>query len=173
VAVRPDHGRPLSDRGTYRRSSPCRAARPAPSTHRPHSPNCAQPGISRVRTWDGSTPWHSWLAESAVVDLSFTAVAAGRTAGIGDRLAVDTGTPVTATVVVNGVAGATVSVLDQLGVEHSQTVPASGRATVSWTTYPRYSRWVRVEVRRPSGGINTTVTNAMVAMTNPVFLGNP
>jgi hypothetical protein len=114
----------------------------------------------------------SWLAESAAVELSFTAVAAGRTVGIGDRLAVDTGTAVTATVVVNGAPGTTVSILDQLGVEYSQTVPASGAASVSWTTYPRYSRWVRVEVRRPSGGINTTVANAMVAMTNPIFLGN-
>jgi hypothetical protein len=61
--------------------------------------------------------------------------------------------------------------LDQLGVEHTETVPASGSATVTWTTYPRYSRWLRVEVRRPGGGINTTVPNAMVAMTNPIFLG--
>jgi hypothetical protein len=114
----------------------------------------------------------SWLAESSAVDLSFTATAAGQTVGIGDRLVVDTGTPVTATVVVNGVPGTTVSILDQLGAELSQTVAPSGQATVSWTTYSRYSRWLRVEVRRPSGGINTTVTNAMVAMTNPIFLGS-
>jgi hypothetical protein len=46
----------------------------------------------------------------------------------------------------------------------------SGTATVNWTTYPRYSKWVRVEVRRPSGSPNTSVANAMVAMTNPIFL---
>ena len=73
--------------------------------------------------------------------------------------------------VVAGVPGTNVSILDQFGVEHTETVPASGAASVSWTTFPRYSRWVRAEVRRPSGGINTTVPNAMVAMTNPVFLG--
>jgi hypothetical protein len=28
-----------------------------------------------------------------------------------------------------------------------------------------------VAVRRPTGGINTTVPNAMVAMPNPIFLG--
>lgn len=89
-----------------------------------------------------------------------------------DLLAVGTGTPVTAQVTVGGVPGTTVSIMDQLGVEQSATVPASGQATVSWTTYPRYSSWLRVEVRRPSGGINTTVPNAMVALTNPIFLGN-
>jgi predicted metal-dependent phosphoesterase TrpH len=113
----------------------------------------------------------SWLAESAQVSLGFTASAGGRIAGIGDRLRADTATPVTVQVTVGGVPGTTVSILDQLGVEHSETVGASGTATVSWTTSTRYSRWVRAEVRRPSGSPNTTVANAMVAMTNPIFLG--
>ncbi|HEX3589023.1 MAG TPA: phosphoesterase, partial [Pseudonocardiaceae bacterium] len=78
---------------------------------------------------------------------------------------------VTAQVVVGGVPGTSVSIMDQLGVETTATVPGSGSATVTWTTFPRYSRWLRVEVRRPSGGVNTTVPNAMVAMTNPIFLG--
>ena len=112
----------------------------------------------------------SWLAESSAVDLAFTASTNGRTLNIGDTATLDSGVAVTATAVVGGVPGTTVSILDQLGVEYSATVPASGQATVSWTTYPRYSRWLRVEVRRPSGGINTTVPNAMVAMTNPIFL---
>lgn len=113
----------------------------------------------------------SWLAESSAVQLTFTAGAGGSTVNIGDRLPVGTGTPVTVQVVVGGVPGTTVSILDQLGVELTETVPASGSATVTWTTFPRYSRWVRAEVRRPSGGTNTTVPNAMVAMTNPIFLG--
>ncbi|GAA5197459.1 CehA/McbA family metallohydrolase [Rugosimonospora acidiphila] len=113
----------------------------------------------------------SWLAESSTVNLTFTASAGTKTAGIGERLGVDIGVPVTVTATVGGVPGTTVSILDQLGVEHSETVPDSGAATVSWTTDPRYSRWVRCEVRRPSGGINTNEPNAMVAMTNPIFLG--
>jgi predicted metal-dependent phosphoesterase TrpH len=113
----------------------------------------------------------SWLAESAQVSLGFTASANGRSAGIGDRLPAGTGTPVTVEVTVGGVPGTTVTILDQLGPEHTETVGASGIATVRWTTYPRYSRWVRAEVRRPSGSPNTTVPNAMVAMTNPIFLG--
>src|SRR5882724_3332025 len=128
-----------------------------------------------LRTADllaGLKAGRSWLGESASVDLSFTAQADGRTVGIGHRLDVDTGTPVTAVVTVGGVPGTTVAIMDQLGVEHSEVVPDSGQATVSWTTYPRYSRWLRVEVRRPAGGVNTTVPNAMVAMTNPIFLGD-
>ncbi|MEU4254054.1 CehA/McbA family metallohydrolase [Amycolatopsis sp. NPDC026612] len=113
----------------------------------------------------------SWLAESAAVQLDFTLSGGGTTAGIGERLAAGTGTPVTARAVVAGVPGTTVTFLDQLGPEHSETIGGSGAATVTWTTYPRYSRWVRVEVRRASGGPNTTVPNAMVAMANPIFLG--
>ncbi|HEU5331602.1 MAG TPA: CehA/McbA family metallohydrolase [Actinocrinis sp.] len=115
----------------------------------------------------------TWLAESSAVGLSFTASTAdGRAAGIGGRLAADTGTAVTGQVTVSGVPGTTVAILDQLGVEASETVPDSGQATLSWTTYPRYTRYLRVEVRRASGGINTTTPNAMVAMTNPIFLGS-
>ncbi|MGW5740460.1 CehA/McbA family metallohydrolase [Amycolatopsis sp. NPDC003861] len=113
----------------------------------------------------------SWLAESASVQLDFTVSGGGRSAGIGERLAAGTGTPVTVKAVVAGVPGTTVTFLDQLGPEHSEPIGDSGAATVTWTTYPRYSRWVRVEVRRPSGGPNTTVPNAMVAMSNPIFLG--
>jgi predicted metal-dependent phosphoesterase TrpH len=108
----------------------------------------------------------SWLAESAAVQLSFSASAAGRCAQIGERLSVGIGTAVAVEVKVGGVPGTTVTILDQLGVEHTENVPDSGSATVSWTTYPRYSRWVRAEVRRPSTG-----AGAMVAMTNPIFLG--
>ncbi|MEC3979298.1 CehA/McbA family metallohydrolase [Amycolatopsis sp. H20-H5] len=113
----------------------------------------------------------AWLAESSAVTLSFTAAAGASTAQIGGRADVGTGTPVTVQVVVGGVPGTTVSILDQLGPQHTETVGDSGSATVTWTTYPRYSRWVRAEVRRPSGGPNTATPNAMVAMTNPIFLG--
>jgi hypothetical protein len=113
----------------------------------------------------------SWLAESSAVSLTFTASGGGRTAQIGGRVPVGTGIAVDVEVTVGGAPGTTVTILDQLGPEHTETVPDSGSATVGWTTYPRYSRWVRVEVRRPSGGVNTTMPNTMVAMTNPIFLG--
>ncbi|WP_410564879.1 CehA/McbA family metallohydrolase [Amycolatopsis sp. cmx-4-61] len=127
--------------------------------------------LRRPELLAGLKAGRSWLAESASVQLDFTVSGGGTTAGIGERLAAGTGTPVTVKAVVAGVPGTTVTFLDQLGPEHTEPIGDSGAATVTWTTYPRYSRWVRVEVRRPSGGPNTTVPNAMVAMSNPIFLG--
>ncbi|WP_410590005.1 CehA/McbA family metallohydrolase [Amycolatopsis sp. lyj-23] len=127
--------------------------------------------LRRPELLAGLKAGRSWLAESASVQLDFTVSGGGATAGIGERLAAGTGTPVTVKAVVAGVPGTTVTFLDQLGPEHTEPIGDSGAATVTWTTYPRYSRWVRVEVRRPSGGPNTTVPNAMVAMSNPIFLG--
>jgi hypothetical protein len=111
--------------------------------------------LARDALMAGLRAGRSWLAESSTVDLTCTA---GRTTGIGERLAVSSDTPVQVDVAVSGAPGTTVSILDQRGVRHAEAAPA-----VSWTTYPRASRWVRAEVRRPSG--------AMVAMTNPIFLG--
>ncbi|MGW4396527.1 CehA/McbA family metallohydrolase [Amycolatopsis nivea] len=127
--------------------------------------------LGRAELLAGLKAGRSWLAESKDVQLDFSVSGAGRTAGIGGRLVAGIGTPIEVRAVVHGVPGTTVTFLDQLGPEHSETVPESGAATVTWTTYPRYSRWVRVEVRRPSGGPKTTTPNAMVAMSNPIFLG--
>ncbi|MEA5363074.1 CehA/McbA family metallohydrolase [Amycolatopsis sp., V23-08] len=127
--------------------------------------------LRRKELLAGLKAGRSWLAESSAVQLDFTVSGGGRTAGIGDRLPAGIGTPVTVSAAVGGVPGTTVTFLDQLGPEHTETIGDSGAATVTWTTYPRYSRWVRVEVRRPSGGPNTTMPNAMVAMSNPIFLG--
>jgi hypothetical protein len=114
----------------------------------------------------------SYLAESSAVSLTFTASAGGRSVSLGERLPVGTGMPVTVEVGVTGAPGTVVTILDQLGPEHTEPIPASGTGTVRWTTYPRYTRWVRAEVRRPAGGPNTTLPNAMVALTNPIFLGH-
>jgi hypothetical protein len=127
--------------------------------------------LRRKELLAGLKAGRSWLAESSAVRLDFTVSGGGRTAGIGERLPAGIGTPVTVSAAVGGVPGTTVTFLDQLGPEHTETIGDSGAATVTWTTYPRYSRWVRVEVRRPSGGPNTTSPNAMVAMSNPIFLG--
>lgn len=74
----------------------------------------------------------------------------------------------TVEVTVGGVPGTSVRFLDQLGPQYTETVPASGSATVGWTTLPRYTDWVRVEVRRPVA--TQTTPDTMVALTNPVFL---
>jgi len=46
---------------------------------------------------------------------------------------------------------------------------AGEREVVGWTTTPAATAWVRAEVRRPPAAPGTP--GAMVALTNPVFLG--
>jgi hypothetical protein len=110
-----------------------------------------------------------WVAESRSVDLSFAATAAGRTAGIGERLAVGATELVTITLDVSGAPGAIVRLLTDEGQILQTTLPATGPGTVSWTTTPQVSRFVRAEVRRVT--TDPALPTAMVALTNPIFLG--
>lgn len=113
---------------------------------------------------------HNWIAESSAVQLELSATDGRTTVGIGDRLRTGSGTPVTVAVTVGGVPGTSVRFLNQLGPQYAETVPASGVATVRWTTVPRYTDWIRVEVRRPVP--TQTTPDTMVALTNPVFLSS-
>ena len=110
-----------------------------------------------------------WVAESAAVDLSFTASAAGRTVGIGERLAVGDAEAVTLTLNVTGAPGAVVRLFTDEGQTFQTTLAAAGSSTVTWTTKPRVSRYVRAEVRRLQD--NPALPTTMVAFTNPIFLG--
>jgi hypothetical protein len=110
-----------------------------------------------------------WIAESRSVDLSFAAAAAGRTAGIGERLAVGDAELVTVTLNVTGAPGAIVRLFTDEGQILQTTLPATGPGAVSWTTTPRVSRFVRAEVRRVQA--DPALPTAMVAFTNPIFLG--
>jgi hypothetical protein len=115
-----------------------------------------------------------WIAESAAVNLTFTATGQGRhgtaqQAGIGQRLEVDDDTPVTVTLTVDGAPGTGVRLVTDQGQRTVAPLPASGAGTVSWVTTPQNSRYVRAEVRRP---VRTdTTADTMVALTNPIFLG--
>lgn len=101
---------------------------------------------------------HSWLAESAGVQLSLTASAGGRRVGIGDRLVTD-GEPATIGLEVDGVPSGGVSLHTDQGIEHRAALPECGSAVFAWLTAAAF---VRVEVRHPGG--------RMAALTNPVFL---
>jgi len=103
-----------------------------------------------------------WLAESSAVNLTFGASGSGRSAGIGERLTVGDAAPVTVTLTVDGAPSAGVRLITDQGVRSTATLPSSGPGTVTWTTTPRNSRYVRAEVRRG---------DTMVALTNPIFLG--
>jgi hypothetical protein len=104
-----------------------------------------------------------WLAESSAVNLTFDATGGGRSAGIGERLAVSDAIPVTVTLAVDGAPGTGVRLITDQGARFTAALPATGPGTVTWTTTPRNSRYVRAEVRRAD--------NTMVALTNPIFLG--
>ena len=110
-----------------------------------------------------------WIAESAAVDLQFSAVGGTRRAGIGERLEVEDDAAVTVTLTVAGAGGGTVRLITDQGLRSSATLPADGPGTVSWTTTPQNSRYVRAEVRRAQPTPATPDT--MVALTNPIFLG--
>ncbi|MFD5389569.1 CehA/McbA family metallohydrolase [Streptomyces sp. NPDC127074] len=103
----------------------------------------------------------SWIAESAAVDLSLTAVAAGHNAGIGERLATHQ-EPVMVRAHIRGVPSATVSFHTDRGKVHRESLPDSGVGTAEWHTISEDSAFVRIEVRHPHGHV--------AALTNPIVL---
>jgi hypothetical protein len=115
-----------------------------------------------------------WIAESAAVNLSFTASAPDRDgtvqrAGIGERLEVDDDAPVTVTLTVDGAPGTGARLVTDQGQRTAAPLPASGTGTVTWQTTPQNSRYVRAELRRPVP--TSTTADTMIALTNPIFLG--
>lgn len=118
--------------------------------------------LSREAVLAGVKAGRLWIAESAAVDLTFTAATATRRAGIGDRLPAPDGDLVNLTLTVNGAPGCTARLITDQGLRASAVLPATGPGTVTWSTTARNSRYGRAEVRR---------ADAMVALTNPIFLG--
>jgi hypothetical protein len=103
----------------------------------------------------------SWIAASTNVELSLRVSAAGRAAGIGERL--DTGgEPAVVRVVVGGVPAGTVSWHTDRGAVYREALPGGGPGAVEWRTSAAESAFVRVEVCHPGG--------QMAALTNPVIL---
>jgi hypothetical protein len=134
----------------------------------------------------------SWIAESATVDLSFTATAtataatataAAATAAAADRTAADRTAadrtaadrtagvgerlpsgdePVEVRLAARGVPAGSVRLHTDRGVVHRETLPGDGIGSVVWHTRAAESLFVRAEVRHPDG--------RMAALTNPVLL---
>jgi hypothetical protein len=102
----------------------------------------------------------SWIAASRDVELSLTAAADARVAGIGDVLQAEEVVVVVA--LVRGVASGRVSFHTERGRSHSATLPPNGTGEVIWETRASDAGFVRVEVRGRDGG--------MAALTNPVQL---
>jgi hypothetical protein len=123
--------------------------------------------LAPVRLMEAVKAGRTWLAESAQVQLQFTAGDGTKQAGIGEQLATGSGTPITVEVTVAGAPGCVVRVYNQDGPQWIQPVGPTGAATIRWTTQTRYSDWVRAEVRRPVP--TATTPDTMVALTNPIF----
>ncbi|MGW6255586.1 CehA/McbA family metallohydrolase [Streptomyces sp. NPDC055085] len=117
--------------------------------------------LSAAAILDGLRAGRSWIAEASTVDLSLSAVAAGHTAGIGERLSAQ-GEYVRVRARVSGVPRATVSFHTDLGAVHCEALSGSGTGTLEWHTRSKDSAFVRIEVRHPHGD--------MAALTNPIVL---
>ncbi|KUM81735.1 histidinol phosphatase [Streptomyces griseorubiginosus] len=104
----------------------------------------------------------SWIAESADVDVSFSAYADGRVAGVGERLATHGG-QVEVHAAVRGAPAGTVSIHTDRGMVYRAPLPGDGAGAVQWDTTAEQSAFVRIEVRHPNGHV--------AALTNPIILG--
>ncbi|RSM75526.1 phosphoesterase [Kibdelosporangium aridum] len=123
-------------------------------------------GLTGSQLMEGFAKGRNWIAESSSVQLEFTATADGTTVGIGETMKTDPGTPIAIEIKASGAPDTHVRILDQHGPQWGGYVPAEG-ATITWTTQSRYSKWVRVEIRREEP--TPTTRDTMVALTNPIF----
>jgi hypothetical protein len=127
--------------------------------------------LTRRAIQDGIRAGRSYIAESAAVNLDFTASGGrGGHAGIGGRLEVDRDTPVTVRLSVTGAPRCTVRFVTDQGVLHtSAPLPVSGVGTVEWRTTASYAAYVRAELRHETAV--GPLPGALAAFTNPIFLG--
>ncbi|MET9515558.1 CehA/McbA family metallohydrolase [Streptomyces sp. NPDC002994] len=125
--------------------------------------------LTREAILDGIRAGHSYIAESSSVSLTFGASGGrARHAGIGDRLDVDAGTPVTVRLEVTGAPGCTAHFVTDQGTLHTAPLPESGAGTVEWRTTPQYATYVRAEVRHAPKVPG--LPGPLAALTNPIFL---
>ncbi|MFI6639398.1 CehA/McbA family metallohydrolase [Streptomyces sp. NPDC050504] len=122
--------------------------------------------LTREAILAGIRAGHSYITESSAVTVAFTATGGrARQAGIGERLRVERDAPVAVRLEVTGApADCTLHLVTDQGTLHT------GRGGVAeWTTTPQYAAYVRAEVRRPP--TVPGLPGALVALTNPIFLG--
>jgi hypothetical protein len=129
-------------------------------------------GLDRASLQAGIRAGNSWIAESAAVQLAFSAAGPrGEHAGIGERLQVAADTEVTVRLEVSGVpAESLVRLLTDEGQTVGVPLPASG--VLEWSTSAAHAAYVRAEVRHPAaaGGV-PGLPGPAAAITNPIWLG--
>jgi hypothetical protein len=124
--------------------------------------------LTRTAVLDAVRAGRAYVAASGAVSLDLTAATAGDVAGIGDRLRAGPADLVDVELTVTGAPGTTALVHTDRGLALERPVPDDGRIT--WTTHPRRSAYVRVEIRRPA--TVPGLPGPMVALSNPIFLGD-
>jgi hypothetical protein len=143
--------------------------------------------LTTAAVLEGLKAGRTWIAESASVDLTFTATTGasadtsadssaaggGGTAGIGERLPAALADLVTVTLEVSGVPNGTIALITDEGQTITHVLDDSGAGTVTWQTTPAVSAYVRAEVRHPATNPDTQTPGTMAALTNPIFLGQP
>jgi len=118
----------------------------------------------------------SWIAESSAVDLTLTASYDDRSAGIGQALGAGPTDAVDVTLTVSGAPGCLAQLVGPVLPLGGALTDEAGAANVSVQVPAAAASFVRAEVRRLDGEpvlnpLEGVPGLAMVAMTNPVFLG--
>lgn len=106
-----------------------------------------------------------WITDSRAVDLTFTATLGAATGTCGDRVPSAAGDQVAVHLEVSGLDDGCVATLSGPGTLTFGTAVASGGAVTLDATVPGGTAFVRAQVRR-----EPSPNDAMVALTNPVFL---
>ena len=122
---------------------------------------------------EGLRGGRSYLAESSAVAMELTATCTAGpdtpAAGPGETLAVPPDAPVTIGAAVTGAPGTSLRIITAAGCVARAAVGRSGARRLRWTATGAQAGFARVEVRRAGRGRFP----AMVALSNPVWLGQP
>jgi predicted metal-dependent phosphoesterase TrpH len=120
---------------------------------------------------------HAWIAESSAVGLTFVATLGEATAECGDRLEAAPGDTVDVRLEVTGVPGTLAQLRGPEGVIAGALADDGGTIVLTAQVPAGGTPFVRAEVRRPSGEVNSPVDDMageqMVALTNPIFISAP
>jgi hypothetical protein len=131
--------------------------------------------LSTEAVLDAIRGGHCWIAESAGVDLTFTArVGEDPVAECGDTVTTASGTTVTVTLAATGVAGSLARILGAAGVLAFGVADDSGAVALTVDVPADTTPFVRAEIGRPEVPTDppsqNTVITEMAALTNPIFV---
>jgi predicted metal-dependent phosphoesterase TrpH len=104
---------------------------------------------------------HSWIADSARIEVSFSVTADESRVEIGQHLHT-CGQPAAVLATVSGISGGTAAIITDQGPVHTVELRADEPTRIPWTTTAEESTFLRLEVHHPD--------QQMAALTNPITL---